>query len=157
MLYCRAHQREALNQGSILTKYVCMYVRAYVGGGSRSGMLRGMSLHTIGIYAKIQAICASHSLIRSDSSTQIDRGRRHSLAMEVGDDGAAGPLRLGYYKQQTASTANVTRATRASAYMTHTYSLHTGARQRCACVFLVMFVKVVVLEHSLICTFFNKE
>jgi len=37
--------------------------------------------------------------------------------MEVGDDGAAGPSRLGYYKHQTASprpTANVTRAMRVS-------------------------------------------
>ena len=35
------------------------------------------------------------------------------MEMEVGD--AAGPLRLGYYKHQTASlTANVTHATRAS-------------------------------------------
>ena len=34
-----------------------------------------------------------------------DRGLRHSLAMEmeVGDDGAAGPSWLGYYKHQTAS------------------------------------------------------
>ena len=38
-------------------------------------------------------------------STQIDRGQWHSLAMEmeVGDDGAVGPSRLGYYKHQTAS------------------------------------------------------
>ena len=33
------------------------------------------------------------------------------MEMEVGDDGMAGPLQLGYYKHQTASpTANVTRA-----------------------------------------------
>ena len=37
------------------------------------------------------------------------------MEMEVGDDGAAGPSQLGYYKHQTASpTANVTRAMRAS-------------------------------------------
>jgi len=36
------------------------------------------------------------------------------MEMEVGDDGAAGPSQLGYYKHQTASTAaNVTRATHA--------------------------------------------
>ena len=50
---------------------------------------------------------------------QIDVVDRRSLAMEldVGDDGTAGPLWLGYYKHQTASpdpTANVTRATYAS-------------------------------------------
>jgi len=38
---------------------------------------------------------------------------------EVGDDGAAGPSWLGYYKHKTAS-----------------HSLCTSARQRCACVFL---------------------
>ena len=37
-------------------------VRTYVRGGSRSGMSRGMLLHTIGI----QAICESHSLTHSD-------------------------------------------------------------------------------------------
>ena len=39
------------------------------------------------------------------------------MEMEVGDDGATGPSRLGYYKHQTASprpAANVTHATRAS-------------------------------------------
>jgi len=36
-------------------------------------------------------------------STQIDRRRRHSLAMEVRDDGAVGPSQFGYYKHQTAS------------------------------------------------------
>ena len=33
----------------IYSHKVRMYVRAYMRGGSRSGMLRGMSLHTIGI------------------------------------------------------------------------------------------------------------
>jgi len=39
------------------------------------------------------------------------------MEMEVGDDGAAGPSWLGYYKHKTASpkpTANVTRASRVS-------------------------------------------
>ena len=37
------------------------------------------------------------------------------MEMEVRDDGEVGPLRLGYYKHQTASpTANMTRATRTS-------------------------------------------
>jgi len=41
--------------------------------------------------------------------------RSLAMEMEVGDDRAAGPSRLGYYKHQRASpTANVTRATRAS-------------------------------------------
>jgi len=55
-------------------------------------------------------------------------GRQLSLAMEmeVGDDGTAGPLWLGYYKHQTASprpTGNITHATYASpapAYDAHT-------------------------------------
>jgi len=68
------------------------------------------------------------------------------MKMELGDDGAMGPLWLGYYKHQTASfsystsAANVTRAMRASpapAYDARVHSLRTGARQRCACVFLV--------------------
>ena len=42
------------------------------------------------------------------------------MEMEVGDDGAAGPSQLGYYKHQTASpTANVTRATCASPAPVH--------------------------------------
>jgi len=43
--------------------------------------------------------------------------------------------------------ANVTRATRASpapAFMTCARGLHTGARQRCACVFLVKILVVCV-------------
>jgi len=43
---------------------------------------------------------------------------------------------------------NVTRATRTSpapAFMTCVRSLHTGARQRCACIFLV------IIKHSTVC------
>jgi len=64
--------------------------------------------------------------------------------MEVRDDGTGGPTQLGYYKQLLlpSPTANVTRATHASPAPTYindarVHSLHTGARQRCACVFLV--------------------
>ena len=67
----------------------------YVRGGSRSGMSRGMSLHTIGIghapyeiiygdtfrYAQLREMCGRRSL---------------AMEMEVGDDGTAGPSRLGY-------------------------------------------------------------
>jgi len=68
----------------------------------------------------------------------VDRNR-HSLAMEM-EVGMT--VRLGYYKHQTASpTAAVTHAActlPATVYsVTHTHSLHTGARQRCTCVFLV--------------------
>ena len=85
----------------------------------------------------------SHSLTHSDT---LDSDRRRSLAMEmeVGDDGAAGPLQLGYYNHQTASpTANVTRATHASPAPVPVHSLHTGVRQRCACVFLVVFDEAI--------------
>ena len=64
----------------------------YVHGGSRSGMSHGMSLHTTGI--GIGYMCVTQSdTFRWICLTQIDRGRRRSLAMEmeVGDDGAAGP------------------------------------------------------------------
>ena len=76
--------------------------------------------------------------------------------MEVGDDGAMGPSRLGYYKHKTASpTANVTRAMHASpapAYDARAHSLRTGARQRCACVFIVHTIlgrKLSFLQHIL--------
>jgi len=50
--------------------------------------------------------------------SDIDRGQQRSLTMEVevGDDVAAGPSRLGYNEQRTLNTATaiVTRATRAS-------------------------------------------
>ena len=63
------------------------------------------------------------------------------MEMEVRDDSMVGPLWLGYYKHQTAfPIANVTYATCASptpAYMMRAHSLHTRARQRCACIFLV--------------------
>ena len=69
-----------------------------------------------------------------------------AVEMEVRDDGTGGPTQLGYYKQLLlpSPTANVhvTRATHASPAPTYIYdarvhSLRTGARQGCACVFLV--------------------
>ena len=49
--------------------------------------------------------------------------------------GGGGALRLGYYKQLLLPrpTANV--------HVPHVHSLHNGARQRCACVFLVTCIK----------------
>ena len=90
--WCREHINMNLNQGSILTKYVC---------GSRWGMSCGMLLHTTRIYRPYVRHTVWHFQI---CLTQMC-GRQHSLAMEmeVGDDGAAGPLWLGYYKHQTAS------------------------------------------------------
>ena len=71
---------------------VCAYVRMYVHGGSRSGMSRGMSLHTIDVGH-------TQGLTHSDTvDTDIDRGRRSlTMEMKVGDNVAAWPLRLGYY------------------------------------------------------------
>jgi len=96
----------ALARGSELRIYshqVRMYVRACVRtwrGGSRSGMSRGMSLHTT---------CADvghtgQGLTHSDTlNSDLDRGRRSlTMEMKVGDDVAAGPWsRLGYYKHLT--------------------------------------------------------
>ena len=59
----------ALVRGSELRIYshkVCMYVR----GGSRSGMSRGTSLHTIERGRSYAGMCASRSLAYSDT-TQI--------------------------------------------------------------------------------------
>ena len=79
-------------------------MRAYVRGGSRSGMSRGMSLHTIDVGH-------TRGLTHSDTlDSDIDRRRRRSLTMEmkVGDDVAAGPSRLGHYKHLTAYQGGVT-------------------------------------------------
>ena len=72
---------------------MCTYVRTYVRGGSRSGMSRGMSLHTTGIGIGYIMCVTQSDAFRWMCLTQIDRGQRRSLAMEmeVGDDGAAGP------------------------------------------------------------------
>ena len=107
---------EALNRGSILTKYVCTYVR----GGSHSGMSHGMSLHTIDIGRPYAGICASHSLTHSDTlDSDIDR-RRCS--------GAIAP-----WIQRTPNTtppaAIATRTTRASL---HPAAYITRARVVCA-------------------------
>jgi len=93
-------------------------------GGSRSGMSHGMSLHTIGI----GHVCIAQSVSSDMLDSDIDLRQRCSLMMEmeVGDDGTAGALRLGYYKHQTAS-----------------HSLRTSARQRCTCIFLVTTVKAL--------------
>ena len=75
---------EALNRGSILTKYVCTYVR----GGSHSGMSHGMSLHTIDIGRPYAGICASHSMTHSDTfDSDIDRRQQYSLTMQQGHHG----------------------------------------------------------------------
>ena len=82
-------------------------------------------------------MCASHSLTHSDTLDSDIVRRSLVMEMEVGD---AGPSRLGYYNTKQLLHANVTRATRASpapAFMTRARSLRTGARQRCAYVFLV--------------------
>jgi len=108
-----------------------VHIRTYVRGGSRSGMSRGMSLHTIGI----GIMCVTHSYM-------LDHGQRRSLAMEMESGTTAQRGHRGLdttNTKQLPPTANVTRATRASpapVYMTHAHSLHTGARQRCTCVFL---------------------
>ena len=48
------------------------------------------------------------------------------MEMEVGDDSAGGPSRLGYYKQLLLPTANVTRATHTSpAAPAYIYDAHT--------------------------------
>jgi len=55
------------------------------------------------------------------------------MEMEVGDDGAAGPSRQtlkSFYSKR-----DVQRA----------HSLHTGARQRCACIFLVIVDECMTL------------
>ena len=63
------------------------------------------------------------------------------MEMEVGDDGAAGPSWLGYYKHQTASCkCNTCHARLTCTRIWHAHSLRTGARQRCACVFLVVII-----------------
>jgi len=89
--------------------------------------------------------------------------KQRSLAMEieVGDDGTAGPLRLGYYKlffffsniyqqscmvhkrQKEEDTTNTKlyseRYTpQLHPHKTGAHSLRTGAKHRCACVFLVI-------------------
>jgi len=108
----------ALTRGSesrIYSHKVCMYIC----GGSRSGMSRGMLLHTTGIGI-------GHMCVTQSDTLDSDRGRRRSFAMEmeVGDDGTAGPSRLGYYKHQTASpTANVT--CHACPTCTRIYDAHT--------------------------------
>ena len=88
-------------------------VHMYISGMSRSGMSQEMLLHTIGI----GRMCITQSDIQI-RSTQIWRQQRSfAMEMEVGDDGAAGPPWLGYFKHQTASPrpiANITRATCAS-------------------------------------------
>jgi len=62
-----------------------------------------------------------------------------AMEMKVEDDGAVGPSWLGCYKHQTASprpTANTTHATRVS--LAPAYDTRAGARNKCACIFLVM-------------------
>ena len=88
-----------------------------------------------------------HSLKPSDMLDSDIDCDSFAMEMEVRDDGMLGPSWLGYYKHQTASpTANVTRGTRASpapAYSIRAHSLHTSARQSCACIFLVILIKKV--------------
>jgi len=84
-------------------------------------------------------ICVSHSLTHSDTLDSDIVRRSSVMEMEVGDAGAS---RLGYYntKQllQQIHKRNVTRAPHLHPhFLTHERSLRTGARQRCACIFLV--------------------
>jgi len=67
-----------------------MYVRAYVRGGSHLGMSRNVVTYYRPYdiiygdtfrYAQLREMCGQHSL---------------AMEMEVGDDGTAGPSRLGY-------------------------------------------------------------
>jgi len=77
-----------------------------------------------------------------------------AMELEVGDNGTAGPSRLGYYKHQTASplfsySKHNTCCTRIWCTCVHSLCISTSARQRCACVFLVC------MYLSLVQTFFT--
>jgi len=103
-------------------------------------MSRGMSSHTSALPRVIRRyrpyVCHIVQYIQV-CSTQIDvvdhrRQRSLVMEMEVRGNSEAEPHGL------TASTANVTCATRTPhPHMTRMHRLRTGARQRCACVFLV--------------------
>ena len=130
--------RGSVNRGSILTKYICTYV---VG-------------HAQECHAECcWAICASHSLTHSDmldSDRRVDDSVLWRWRWRLGTTAQRGHhgLDATNTKQLASHTENLTRATRASpepAYEARAHSLRTGARQRCACVFLV---KSLIQMHS---------
>ena len=84
-VYCRAHQHEALNEGSILAMYIYTYVRTFL---SRSGMsiCAHHGTHTSRALTRENTGCLAQPL------TMEDRKEWRFLTMEDGQDNAIGPL-----------------------------------------------------------------
>ena len=115
-------------------------VRMYVRGGSRSGMSRGMSLHTKEVGRLYAGVCVSRSLTHSDTlDSDIDHGRQHSLTMQWGHRGLD-TTNTEHSSYSNSNTCHVHPNLHLAAYITHARVVCacTSARQRCACVFLVL-------------------
>jgi len=140
MVSCSALLPSALARGSesrIYSHKIRMYVRTYV--RTWRVTLRNVTRNVITYHR--QGLGVGHMCVTQSDTFRYARLRR-SLAIEtkVGDDGAAGPSRLGYYKHQTASFSYSKRnMCHARLTCTRMYDTRTGARQRRACVFLVHY------------------
>jgi len=122
--------------------YVRTCVRTYVRGGSRSGMSRGMSLHTIDTGRPLQGYVRHtvwHIQTRLTQMLIADNSVhwRWSGAIAAWISILRTPNSSGSYSKGNTCHAHLT-CTRPAAYITRARSQRTSARQRCACVFLVV-------------------
>jgi len=130
-----------------------MYIRTWwvtLRNVTLRNVTRNVVTYTIHLSMHIYTIGIGHMCI-----TQSDTFRYARLRILIVNDSEAGPSQLGYCSTNSFSYMCHVRAPHlhAYAYMTRAHSLHTGARQRCACVVRIHTNHL----HALACIDMHKD